>query len=130
MCGSWSVIAKLFQQIRLRNATLETDTNNWHTPLRLRPSAQPYELNVTVANNALPPVETAASPDPFTLARRNSANVTLAMDEEGQVVSRSWTDGRQQNLTWDAAGRLTHVIEFKVPLVGDSVRNTCGAPFL
>jgi|GEM_PF-2329780 len=49
-----------------------------------------------------------------------SCNVTLAMDDEGQVVSRSWADGRQQNLTWDAAGRLTQVIEFKVPLAGDS----------
>jgi len=115
-----TLVAKLFQQIRLRDATLDTDTNSWYAPLRLRPSASPYELNVTVADNAQPPVETTAPPDPFTLARRNSANVTLTMDDEGQVTRRSWADGRQQNLTWDAAGRLTQVIEFKVPLAVDS----------
>jgi YD repeat-containing protein len=51
-----------------------------------------------------------AAASQFTLAPRVET-LTVAHDEVGNVISRSWSGGPSQTLTWDPVGRLVKVVQ-------------------
>ncbi|MFD0892905.1 HNH endonuclease [Luteolibacter ambystomatis] len=51
-----------------------------------------------------------AATSQFTVAPQNDVQ-TVGYDEIGRVISRSWTSGMAQALTWDPAGRLVKVVQ-------------------
>lgn len=57
---------------------------------------------------------TATASSTFTVAGASSGlsgNVTHAYDGDGNVVSRTWTSGTTQTLSWDALGRLVKIAQ-------------------
>lgn len=79
-------------------------------------------LWVSVARASLPSFQdtlsaTAVHPSGFAVTTNSTFTVsgaqslTNSYDAAGNVTSRTFTDGRVQNLTWDAAGRLTGVTQ-------------------
>lgn len=57
---------------------------------------------------------TATASSTFTVAGASSGlsgNVTSAYDGDGNVVSRTWTSGTTQTLSWDALGRLVKIAQ-------------------
>jgi RHS repeat-associated protein len=89
----------------------DPDTNGdlrWRAPLMLRPSAKPYALTTTSSSGSPSAVTTE-----FGLLRRSQQTITIGYDDEGNVTSRVYADGRLQKLVWDGLNRLVQVIEFR-----------------
>jgi YD repeat-containing protein len=67
--------------------------------------------------NAVDPsgLYTASATSAFTVTAANpsapAGTVTSAYDADGNVISRSWTSGVTQLLTWDAFSRLINVVQ-------------------
>lgn len=66
----------------------------------------------TLTATAIHPSGTRSTPatSTFTVTPRNE-NLNTTHDETGNVVSRTWTGGTSQALTWDARNRLVKVVQ-------------------
>ena len=103
-----AIASTLFGEVP--TAPAEASGVNWSVPLFLRPSAHPYVLKASIGTG-----EPAVAERSFTLARRAAQTAAILYDAEGRVIQRVFGgEGRKQVLTWDAAGRLTQVVEWRV----------------
>ncbi|HAL72941.1 MAG TPA: hypothetical protein DCP71_14330 [Verrucomicrobiales bacterium] len=98
----------------LRVRRTSSDWSSWKAPLRLRPSAEPYQV-VARAQASSPAAnpQTVSSPHSFEVARRAPQEVIQEFNAEGQITKRTFADGRVQLLSWDGAGRLSEVTEYR-----------------
>jgi YD repeat-containing protein len=85
--------------------------SNWSINLDLSAGAHALTANAVDASG----LYTVSANSTFTVTVADPAEltgtVTNAFDKDGNVISRTWTNGVTQSLTWDAFGRLIAVAQ-------------------